>query len=366
MNNLQLLTVSPGIPEEGFLALATHLPKGSTALYALASRPDLSEPVADVLFRRTKGKARTATIRHFTDPLRLRELYEKVSFRSAVCANPHTPVDILEDVMTNGSLNEVALRAACNPSTPLEARRKRLEVRMTADALVAVNSPVALAVARSWALVENNQWMLEAEMWHEANIVRALVSRPVPAQKEFASLRARPFALSRVPGARNHPLLEGRTLSEMTLPELLAAENVAADLEALSRPEFDAATAATILGRAKNDPEPQIIAACLKKFGIAPFLLRSEPCLYADSRLTATVWLEPFAEYVKHLAAPAWDPIKMRRDFENQQQAAKHTAGFVSRLAADGGLAEALAVMACLASEWEDDFESLMAAAEGL
>lgn len=366
MNNLQMLSISPDIPEEGLLALATHLPKGSTALYALAARPDLSETVADVLFRRTKGKARTASIRHFTDPVRLRELYGKASFRSAVCANPHTPVDILEEVMTKGTLDEVALRAACNPSTPLEARRKRLEVRMAADALVAVRSPVALAVARSWALVENNQWMLEAGMWHAANISRALVSRPVPSKKEFDALRERPFALSRVPGARNHPLLEGRTLSEMTMPELLSAENVAADLEALSRPEFDVVSAAAVLGRAKNDPEPQIIAACLKRFGIAPFLLRHDPCLYADSRLDATAWLEPFAEYVKHLAAPAWDPIRMQRDFENQRQAAKHTSGFVSRLSAGGGLAEALSVMACLASEWEDDFESLMAAAEGL
>ena len=237
---------------------------------------------------------------------------------------------------------------------------------MTADALVAVSSPVALAVARSWALVENNQWMLEAEMWHEANISRALVSRPVPSKKEFDALRERPFALSRVPGARNHPLLEGRTLSEMTLPELLAAENVAADLEALSRPEFDSVSAATVLGRAKNDPEPQIISECLKRFGIVPFLRRSRPCLYADSRLDATAWLEPFAEYVKHLASPVWDELRMQRDFDNQRQAADLAAGFIERLTASGGLAEALQVMSALAPEWEADFEGLLVAAEGL
>jgi hypothetical protein len=66
MDPLLIIALTPGIPEEGVRALAETLPKGSKALQALACRPDLTEPVAELLHKRVTGKARAATVRHIT------------------------------------------------------------------------------------------------------------------------------------------------------------------------------------------------------------------------------------------------------------------------------------------------------------
>ncbi len=46
-------------------------------------------------------------------------------------------------VLASHTGSAIALRAACNPSTPLETRKAELQRGNTADILVAVSSPLA-------------------------------------------------------------------------------------------------------------------------------------------------------------------------------------------------------------------------------
>lgn len=368
MDPLLIIALTPGIPPEGLRALAETLPKGSKALQALASRPDLTEPVAEILHKRVTGKARAATVRHIADPERLLEFWRKADLRPAVCANPHAPVNLLEEAMLLASQtwSASALRAACNPSTPLETRKSELRTRNTAEILVAVSSPSALGVAHAYALVENNPWMLEDSTRWGTRVTRALLSRPKPPVELLDAVAKRPFELSRIPGARNHPLLAGRNVADMSVDELLAACNVVAELELLTRPEFTVEIAAEILEQPGIGPEPQIISGCLQRFGIDALLATGRMPRWAESRLDATSWLEPLAGHIKHLACSAWDETKNAKVLAWHRQAQEHLPTFFASLSDPDELHEALRAIYALANGWEADLADLIAAGMAL
>jgi len=368
MDPLLIVALTPGIPEPALRALAETLPKKSQALNALASRPDLTEPIAEILHNKVTGKARAATVRHITDPERLRELFTKGDLRPAVCANPHTPVDLLDKVMSEASLllNAPALRAACNPNTPLETRKSQLQTRSTAELLVSVSSPVALSVAHAYALVANNLWMLEDSTRWGTNVSRALVSRPKPPLELLRQLQERPFALSRIPGARNHPLLSGRDVSAMTAAELVETRNAAAELELIARPEFNVTLAAAILEQPGIGPEPQIISACLQRFGIDALLATNVMPHWAESRLDATSWLEPLAGYVKQLASQGWDENRNARMLAGHLEARQQVPALFANLNDPVALREALHTIYSLAKDWEGGLGDLLAAGSAL
>ena len=363
MDPLQIIALTPGIPEPALRALAETLPKKSQALNALASRPDLTEPVAAILHNKVTGRARAATVRHITDPERLRELFKKGDLRSAVCANPHTPVDLLDKVMSEASLlmNAPALRAACNPNTPLETRKSQLQTRNTAELLVSVSAPVALSVAHAYALVTNNLWMLEDSTRWGTNISRALVSRPKPPLDLLKSLQERPFALSRVPGARNHPLISGREVSAMTAAELVEARNVAAELELIARPEFNVTLAAAILEQPGIGPEPQIISACLQRFGIDALLATDVMPRWAVTRLSAASWLEPMAGHLEHLVSPGWNENKNARTLTDHHEARQQVPKLLANPNNPVDLRETLHTIYALAKDWEGSLGDLLA-----
>jgi len=368
MDPLLIIALTPGIPETGLRALAETLPKGSRALNALASRPDLTEPIAETLHKRVVGKARAATVRHITDPERLRELFKKNDLRPAVCANPNTPVDILDETMKQASLilHAPALRAACNPSTPLETRKTELQKGSTAEILVSVSSPVALSVAHAYALVNNNTWMLENSTRWGTNISRALVSRPKPPLDLIKWLQERPFTLSRIPGARNHPALSGREVSDMTAGELVEARNVAAELELIARPEFTLELAADVLEQPGVGPEPQVISACLQRFGVGALLAtESIPC-WAESRLHATSWLEPLAEYVKQITSGGWDRKARARVLTGHLEAQIQVPSLFAAVKDPAALREVLQIICTLAQNWESGLGDLLAAGRAL
>lgn len=367
MDPLLIIAITSGIPEGGLRALAETLPKGSKALQALACRPDLTEPVAEILHKRVTGKARAATVRHITNPERLRELFTKGDLRPAVCANPHTPVDILEGAMLLASQtwSATALRAACNPSTPLETRKAELQRGNTAELLVAVSSPLAMSVVRAYALVENNQWMLETNERYGKNIQRALVSRPVPAQDLYDSFRRDLLAYVRVPGLRNHPLRTG-VVSALSVDDLLVLENVAADLELLARPEFTLELAAKVLEQPGVGPEPQIISACLQRFGIDALISTRQMPRWAETRLDAASWLEPMAEYVKHLASPGWDENKNARTLAWQLEARQQVPALFINMNDPVELRETLQTIYALVKDWESDLGGLLTASKAL
>jgi len=360
---LLVIALTPGVPAEGLHALAETLPKGSKALQALASRPVLTEPVAEILHKRVTGKARAATVRHITDPERLLEFWRKADLRPAVCANPHTPVDLLEKVMRGASScpTAAALRAACNPSAPLETRKSELRFRNTAEILVAVSSPSALGVAHAHALVENNPWMLEDSIRWGARITRALLSRPKPPVELLDAVAKKPFELSRIPGARNHPLLAGRQVADMGVAELLAACHVAAELELLTRPEFTVEIAAEILEQPGIGPEPQVISGCLQRFGVAALLAADRLPHWAETRLAATSWLEPLAGHVGHLASPGWDEEANAKILSWHRQAREHLPTFVAAFSDPHETREALRTIYALVDGWGSDLADLIA-----
>lgn len=368
MDPLLVIALTPGIPVDGLHALAETLPKGSKALQALASRPDLTEPIAEILHKRVTGKARAATVRHITDPERLLEFWRKADLRPAVCANPHAPVRLLEEAMLLASQtwSASALRAACNPSTPLETRKSALRTRNTAEILVAVSSPSALGVAHAYALVENNPWMLEDSTRWGTCVTRALLSRPKPPVELLKAVAKKPFELSRIPGARNHPLLAGRQVADMSVDELLAARNVAAELELLTRPEFTVEIAAEILEQPGIGPEPQIISGCLQRFGIDALLVTGRMPRWAETRLNATSWLEPLAGHVKHLASPGRDETKNTEVLAWHRQAQEHLPTFFASLSDPLELREALRTIYALARDWADGLGDLLAAGTAL
>jgi len=367
MDPLLLIALTPGIPEPALRALAETLPKKSQALNALASRPDLTEPVAEILYSKVTGRARAATVRHITDPERLRELFKKGDLRPAVCANPHTPVDLLEEAMLTGwqAGPGPTLRAACNPSTPLETRKAELQKGRTAETLVAVSSPLSLSVVRAYALVENNQWMLETGDRYGKDIQRALLSRPIPAQKLYESFPHELMASSRIPGLRNHPLSKG-VASELSVDDLLGLKNVAADLELLARPGFTLEIAAEVLEWPGVGPEPQIISACLQRFGIDALLATKQMPRWAETRLDAASWLEPLAEYVKHLASPGWDENKNARTLAGQLEARHQVPELFANLNDHVELRETLHTIYALAKDWEGGLGDLLAAGGAL
>lgn len=364
MDPLLIIALTPGIPETGLRALAETLPKGSRALNALASRPDLTEPIAETLHKRVVGKARAATVRHITDPERLRELFKKNDLRPAVCANPNTPVDILDETMKQASLilHAPALRAACNPSTPLETRKTELQKGSTAEILVSVSSPVAMSVVRAYALVSNNQWMLETGARFGKNIQRALVSRPIPAQNLYDSFRHDLLASVRIPGLRNHPLRKG-IASELSVDDLLRLENVAADLELLGREPADENVATRILRRDVYDPEPQIIATCVNRFGLDPLLARDDVPAWADSRVSAAAWLEPFCAWIPSLWIGRGTGNLTER-LERSKLASKHIRAKLSGV--HNNTRALYENLISLAPGWEADIADLLDAAEKL
>ena len=370
INPLTAIALTPNLTAIYMRILAECLPAKSEALAFLATRPDLDETAADLLLTRTSGKARVATIRHITDPAKLRHLHTKKSLRPAVCANPHTPVDILLETIDMlsyvGGVGEDVLQAACNPSTPLEARQKYLNFKSTAAILVSVSSPLALSVGRSYALVENNQWMLDDSLGWGPNISRALVSRPAPAPKLYEHLRKDLFAASRVPGMRNHPLTQSKPVSDLSVDELLSMNNVAADLEVISRSEFDVNAATKMLHRPDYHPEPHIIARCLTVFGLVPLFGGEQPPGWADSRIVATSWLEPFATYI-HQILPQWHSADDLENYATYRKALESTENFFTNLYQDEAKTrEIIGTLIALSKDWEGDLESLLQTADKL
>jgi len=312
---------------------------------------------------RVTSRARAATIRHITDPARRSELYKQPALRPAVCANPHTPVEILGLTMSGASKcpAESALRAACNPSTPLETRKEELLKGSAAETLVAVSSPKALAVARAYALVDNNPWMLDDSTRWGNEVTRALASRPEPPAQLIDHLRKRPTVLARIPGARNHPAFDGRHIADMTASELVAARNVGAELELLTRPDFTVEHAASVLEQPEVGPEPQVIAGCLRRFGADALLAAS--CLphWAETRLAAASWLEPLAGHVEHLASPGWDEAQTAEVLTWHHQARERLPRFFAALNDPHETREALRTVYALVDGWEGNLADLIA-----
>ena len=368
MDPLLIIALTSGIPEEGLRALAETLPKGGKALQALASRPDLTEPIAEIIHKRVTGKARIATVRHITNPERLLECWRKGDLRPAVCANPHAPVELLDKVMCDAPKypTAAALLAACNQSTPLETRKTQLQTGNTAELLVAISSQSVFSTAHAYALVTTNPWMLEDSDRWGARVTRALLSRPEPPLELLNSMRKRPAALYRIPGARNHPLLSGRQVGSMSVSELVASRNVAAELELLTRPEFTAAIAAEVLEQPGVGPEPQIISGCLQRFGVDALLATGRMPRWAKTRLDAASWLEPMAGHIKHLASPGWDAATNARALVGHLEARQQTPALFGALSDPVALREALRTIYVLAHDWEGGLGDLLVAGTSL
>ena len=361
---LTAIAITPDLDKAHLQILAECLPTGSDALAYLATRPDLNETIADLLITRVGGRARAATIRHVTDPEKLRHLYTKKALQPAVCANPNTPVDILLATIETLSgvhyANEAVLRAACNPSTPLEARQKYLNTKSKVAVLVSVSSPLALAVGRSYALVENNQWMLNDSLGWGSNIRRALVSRPNPATELFDNLCNDSFAASRVPGMHRHPLRQSKPVSDLSVDELLVMNNVAADLEIVSRVEFDVNTATKLIHRTDYHPEPHIIARCLNLYGVAPILGGNSISMWAGTRVMAASWLEPFAAYL-HQLLPTWISAVDLETFIGCRTAVESSQNFFRNLHQEADKTrEVINTLIALSKDWAGDMESLL------
>jgi len=293
------LVISSALTGDQAIILSEILSRNSDTMRWLAGRPDLPVSAAETIVKRSSRiPIRARAYRRIADKELLRAGLEQVVYAAAIAANPNTDPDTLVRLLKDGKRREVALRAACNPATPLQARREELADPTRVNALIWVSTPLGGRVVRSHELVLNNSWMLDSYEKYTPEILRAMTAAPFATKEFLDEVSKDRQRLSEWSSFRNHPVRRGRRLEEMTASELADAGSAAADIHLLERPRTTAAEAAQILsGQRETDPEPHVLGRLFRRYGSDPIReLEAVRKTYADTRTLTARWAEPCAQ----------------------------------------------------------------------
>lgn len=233
-------------------------------------------------------------------------------------------IDLIDSYISTGSPSR-ASAAASNPAATKESLRKALDfddgqVRFAAllndatpstlrskygspalfESMVNVSAPLSNTVVRAAEAVLSNHWIAKNPDRFSGAFHRAIICSPASSFEEIVAAQAcshfgRKFT-------KRHPLRKYPNLAwaDCTVAELLSFAHPAADLVALARPEMTVLDASSVLARCEPfEPEPQVLARLIGRFGFAPLVGLHQPLLYSLSRTSAAAWVNPAVDLLK-------------------------------------------------------------------
>jgi len=268
-------------------------------LAILAARPDLDPVNAAILSQSSNRKIRRRALTKVTDVSLLAKAAISPGYSMAAAANVHTPVDILDRLLRKGTRFDM-IRAACNPTTPVESRMKVLSSVSQATKLVRVGSSLGDSVVRSHEMVNNNPWMLNSENFdrHDLNIKRAIIGNHRTPRKTILHASKSVRSSHGWSSLTNHPYLNGGDFVSQPWADLAKIGCAAADLCLVEHPLLDPVTASSILAaNGRVHPEPHIVARLARRFGNLCFRADAKGDIMAATRVASASWLEPCVGY---------------------------------------------------------------------
>ncbi len=200
----------------------------------------------------------------------------------------------------------VSMRACVNPSLKEDVARDVL-TPARAEKLVCVALTAAGDVIRGYELALAQPWMLDDPVkWHLA-IRRGLTTLPEMSADQYEELRKAGYA--RWYSFKAHQCRTGQLFNEMTTETLVSLGSCAADMVALTRPDFTADLAATMASDGRREPEPHVVARVVDRFG--PTVLNSRTTRVRFSRTAdlAAAWTSPAVAYSGMVSHDMWTEV---------------------------------------------------------
>lgn len=210
-----------------------------------------------------------------------------------VARNPAAPPELLEAALTD-KRERIALTAYCNPSTPLDARRKLTPER--AEQLLYHNKSLSRQEIWAFDLIANNRWMTkQAAIWDEP-IRHAMTYQPDAGIKTLKTL----YSLLERRTVDRHPTYRayrGWKKPRSIVTDLIAEGFEATDMQAIRHRKFTLTDVDAIFTRDRTyPPSAALLARLVGKYGLGTLLAATS---------TMTVWVEREAAVAGEWSTPA-------------------------------------------------------------
>jgi hypothetical protein len=295
--------LTPALSGTGAQALARV--GGNAVRKILAGRRDTEQGLLVRLAHSGEANVRSRALRHLTDP----DVLQAAATHGArdaesVAANPAADPQWLGATLRTHGSDRVRLNAACNPTTPEEARRGVLDDADLVGRLTYVVTPTGGRVVRTHQLVANNRWLAdERALRYSRDVQRAACAMPDVARAVLDANRPSAHMWSGFP---LHPQLNPCNLESSDVGRLIALGSPAVDLHLLGREDVTALDAAGLIraphvNRRAEPPEPHIVARLVARYGAGVRLAAgAEGHIMAGTRIASAAWAEPIVAELAH------------------------------------------------------------------